>query len=102
MPVRSFGPKGKPAAGGGAPAVEYKPPAPIPTNFEAMIKKDGIDQFLFGPPAGVEKMHNSHRDYMIPKLGSRMEFFAKKMREQYIREAIYPDVKIFLDPLRER
>lgn len=40
MPVRSFGPKGKPAAGGaggGAPAVEYKPPAPIPTNFEAMI-----------------------------------------------------------------
>jgi len=31
-----------------------------------------------------------------------MEFFAKKMREQYIREAIYPDVKIFLDPLRER
>jgi hypothetical protein len=46
-----------------------------------MIKKDGIDQFLFGPPAGVEKMHNSHRDYIIPKLGSRMEFFAKKMRE---------------------
>jgi len=31
-----------------------------------------------------------------------MEFLAKKMREQYIREAIYPDVKIFLDPLRER
>ena len=31
-----------------------------------------------------------------------MEFFAKKMREQYIRDAIYPDVKIFLDPLRER
>ena len=31
-----------------------------------------------------------------------MEFFAKKMREQYIRETIYPDVKIFLDPLRER
>lgn len=105
MPVRSFGPKGKPpagGAGGGSVAVEYKAPKPIPTNFEAMIEKDGIDQFLFGPPAGVEKMHNSHRDYMIPKLGSRMEFFAKKMREQYIREAIYPDVKIFLDPLRER
>jgi hypothetical protein len=27
---------------------------------------------------------------------------AKKMREQYIREAIYPDVKIYFDPLRER
>ena len=31
-----------------------------------------------------------------------MEMLAKKMREQYIREAIYPNVKIFLDPLRER
>ena len=103
--MRSFGPKGKPPAGGaagGAIAVEYKAPKPVPTNFEVMIEKDGLDQFLFGPPAGIEKMHNAHREYIIPKLGSRMEFFAKKMREQYIREAIYPDVKIFLDPLRER
>jgi hypothetical protein len=81
--MRSFGPKGKPAAGAatGAIAVEYKEPTAIPTNFQAMIKRDGIDQFLFGPPAGVEKMHNSHRDYILPKIGSRMEFFAKKMRE---------------------
>ena len=67
-----------------------------------MIKRDGLGQFLFGPPAGVEKMHNSHRAYVYPKIGSKMEFFAKKMREQYMREAVYPDVKIFLDPLRER
>lgn len=102
--MRSFGPKGKPPAAGGTTAIatEYKAPKPIPTNFEVMIEKDGLDQFLFGPPAGIEKMHNAHREYIIPKLGSRMEFFAKKMREQYIREAIYPDVKIFLDPLRER
>ena len=36
VPLRNFGPKGKPAAGGaagGAPAVEYKEPEPIPTNF---------------------------------------------------------------------
>ena len=57
---------------------------------------------MFGPPSGVEKRHNSHRDYVSPKIATRMEFVAKKMREQYIREAIYPDVKIFLDPLRER
>jgi len=31
-----------------------------------------------------------------------MEFLAKKMREQYIREAIYPDVKIFLNAVRQR
>lgn len=67
-----------------------------------MIEKAGPDAFLFGPPKGVEKRHNSHRDYVSPKLASRMEFVAKKMREQYIREAIYPDVKIYLDTLRER
>lgn len=67
-----------------------------------MIEKDGIDQFLFGPPPGVEKMHNAHRDFVAPKIGQRIEFVAKKLREHYIREAIYPDVKIFLDPLRER
>lgn len=47
-------------------------------------------------------MHNSHRDYVAPKIATRMEMLAKKMREQYIREAIYPNVKIFLDTLRER
>ena len=67
-----------------------------------MIEKDGTDQFLFGPPSGVEKIHNAHRDYVSPKIATRMEMVAKKMREQYIREALYPDVKIFLDPLRDR
>jgi hypothetical protein len=47
-------------------------------------------------------MHQAHRDYVSPKIGTRMDFLAKKMREQYIREAIYPDVKIFIDPIRER
>ena len=31
-----------------------------------------------------------------------MEIVAKKFREQYVREAIYPDVKIYLNSLRER
>ena len=99
---RNFGPKGKPAAGGAPAAAPYVEPKRLKTNFEQMVEKNGIEQFMFGPPPGIEKMHNSHRAYIIPKLGSRMEFYAKKMREQYIREAIYPDVKIFLDPLRIR
>jgi hypothetical protein len=97
---RSFGPK--PKAAGGPPAAEYKPVPVVKTNFEFMIEKDGIDQFLFGPPSGVEKVHNAHRDYVSPKVASRMEFVAKKMREQYIREGIWPTSKIFLDPLRNR
>ena len=31
-----------------------------------------------------------------------MEIVARKFREQYVREAIYPDVKIYLNSLRER
>ena len=98
---RFFGAKGKPAGGPGASA-PYVPPPPILTNFEKMIQDNGEDQFLFGPPHGVTKQHNAHRNYIAPKIGTRMEFLAKKMREQYVREALYPDVKIFLDPLRER
>ena len=45
-----------------------------------MIERDGMDQFLFGAPPGVEKIHNAHRDVVYPKVASGMEFFAKKMR----------------------
>ncbi len=31
-----------------------------------------------------------------------MEFAAKKLREQYIRDGSFPDVKIIFDPVRER
>ena len=57
---------------------------------------------MFGPPEGVEKIHNAHRSVISPKLETRIEFIAKKMREQYIREGIYPDVKIVFDALRPR
>jgi hypothetical protein len=67
-----------------------------------LIEDKGVDAFLFGPPSGLAKRHQSHRDYILPKAGQKMELVAKKFREQYIREAIYPDVKIFLNTLRER
>jgi hypothetical protein len=31
-----------------------------------------------------------------------MEFAAKKLREQYIRDGSFPDVKIMFDAVRER
>ncbi len=53
--MRAFGPKGK--AAGGPPSAPYVAP-PVPkTVFEAMIEKNGIDQFMFGPPPGVTKRH---------------------------------------------
>ena len=77
--VRAFG--GKPAAGGppssGAPFVDTRPH----TALEELVEHHGIENFLFGPPPGVTKRHNAHRDYAIPKLSNTMEFFAKRMRD---------------------
>lgn len=70
--------------------------------MQTLIKEIGTEPFIFGPPPGVEKAKNAHRDFVAPKIASRMEFLAKKMREMYVRDAVYPDVKIFLDPLRIR
>ncbi len=70
--------------------------------MQEYIKIHGEDVFPLGPPKGVEKAHQAHRDYVLPKLAPKMEFLAKKLREQYVREAIYPDVKIYLDPIRVR
>lgn len=68
-----------------------------------MIKEEGgEEQFLFGPPHGVEKIQNVHRNYIQPKLGQHIEFYAKKMREQYIRDGMWPETKIFLDAKRAR
>jgi hypothetical protein len=39
---------------------------------------------------------------IIPKIEGRMEVFAKKLREFYIREGIIPDQKIYVDTLRDR
>ena len=56
-----------------------------------MVEEVGAENFPFGPPAGAEKFHNAHRDYVLPKLGSRMQFLGKKIREQYHREVYFPE-----------
>ena len=58
--------------------------------------------FIFGPPPGINKVNGPHRDVLIPKLEGRMEVFAKKLREFYIREGVIPDQKIYINALRER
>ena len=46
-----------------------------------MINKGGEEQFIFGRPHGVEKIRGTHRNYIQPKVGQNVEFWAKKMRE---------------------
>ena len=55
-----------------------------------------------GPPPGINKVQGPHRDVVIPKLEGRMEIFAKKLREFYIREGVIPEQKIYVDTLRDR
>lgn len=55
-----------------------------------------------GQPPGINKVHGTHRDNVIPKLEGRMEVFAKKLREFYIKEGVIADGKIFIDPIRDR
>ena len=59
-------------------------------------------EFIFGPPPGISKVQGPHRDVVIPKLEGRMEIFAKKLRDFYIREGVISDQKIFIVTLRER
>ena len=39
---------------------------------------------------------------IIPKLEPRIEVFAKKLREYYIREGVLPEAKSYIDPVRLR
>jgi hypothetical protein len=70
------------------------------TPFQTLVENG--QEFIFGPPPGINKVQSPHRDVLIPKLEGRMEIYAKKMREFYIREGIIPDDKIYIDTLRDR
>ena len=59
--------------------------------------------FMFGPPYGTDKkIAGVHRDAVIPKLAPRIEIFAKKLRDSYLREGSLSEQKTIIAPLRER
>ena len=62
---------------------------------------DGVE-FVMGPPVGINKTHGAHRDAVIPKAQARMDMYAKKLREMYIKEGVLPEIKTYLEPLRLR
>ena len=57
---------------------------------------------MFGPPLGINKFHGGHRDTAIPKLAPRIELYAKKLRDLYLREGTLPEDKTFIDAIRIR
>jgi hypothetical protein len=38
----------------------------------------------------------------VPKLAPRIDVYAKKLRDFYIREGVLPEAKVYLDVERER
>jgi len=65
-----------------------------------MIEKG--QEFPLGPPPGVNIVKGAHRNVIIPKIEGRMDIFAKKLRDYYIREGVIPDEKIYIDAVRLR
>lgn len=105
LSVRNFGPKapakagGKPAGGPGA-----APAAEIPKRGKTLTQElvESGKEFIMGPPPGLEKTQNTHRENLVHKLEPRIELYARKLREMYFREGTIPTVKSFIDPIRER
>jgi hypothetical protein len=88
--MRHFGPKPA-AAGKGAPAKggpSAGPTTPAAPDLKTPLQElvESGQEMIFGPPPGVNKVYGVHRDVAIPKLAPRIEIYAKKLRELYLRE----------------
>lgn len=94
--------KGGAPAKGGPPSSTpaYVPEPKVMTPFEKLI--DMGTEFILGPPPGINKTYNAHRDVCIPKLAPRIEIYAKKLREMYIREGTLREQKVYIDYVRMR
>jgi hypothetical protein len=47
-------------------------------------------------------VYGAHRDVAIPKLEPRIEIYAKKLRDMYLREGSMSESKSYIDTLRGR
>ena len=47
-------------------------------------------------------MYGAHRDVAIPKLEPRIEIYAKKLRDMYLREGSISESKSYIEVLRDR
>jgi hypothetical protein len=92
---RQCGPKApKPAQKGAPPSA-----APV-VDLAPVIQKTVLEklaesgqEFIFGPPPNLTKTHQGPREAVVPKLAPRIEIYAKKLREMYIREGTIAEQK---------
>ncbi len=99
--IRHFAPPPTKAKGGPPGASAPYVPKPVhKTPFQSLIEKG--QEFPLGPPPGINKIYGAHRDVIIPKIEPRIEVFAKKLREVYIKDGIISDEKEYIDYERDR
>ena len=70
------------------------------TPIEELI--DTNPEFIMGPPKVPNKVYNAPRDSFVHKMTPRIDLYARKLREVYVRQGIIADGKQYLDPLRMR
>ncbi len=100
---RHFAPP-KPAAGGKGGPPAAAPPAPVKETEKTPLQRliaSGAE-FPLGVPAGAHIKHGAHRDHVAPKLAPRIEIYAKKLRDFYLREGLIMESKVHLDYERIR
>ena len=64
--------------------------------------EDPKNEFVLGHPPVLNKTWNAPRAMMLEKLEPHMDVYARKLRELYVREGTIPQVKSYLNPMRER
>jgi len=55
-----------------------------------------------GPPVNPKKLANGPREAAIYKLEPRIDVYARKLRELYVRRSTITDVKSYINPERMR
>lgn len=55
-----------------------------------------------GVPPGEHLNTTVHRENLQPTLESRIDVFAKKLRDYYFKEGVLPEVKTYLEGVRQR
>ncbi len=96
QPIRYFAPKAQ-GKGGPPTTASYVQPKRGKNVMEKLI--DDGTEFVMGTP---NRNPYNTRDLIQTRLGPRIELYAKKMREMYLREGTIPTEKTFLEAVRER
>lgn len=80
-------------------------PTVIPYHRGKNVIEDLVEsgqEFVMGPPVNPKKLANGPREAVIYKMEPRIDVYARKLRELYVRRSTITQVKSFVNPERMR